>query len=80
METIDAVIAESARLLGFDKQSCAILQRSRWQLMAVGSRSIICSTNFGPAKETSTLLASAHESARSLLRSLQSAHVREHNK
>ena len=34
----------------------------------------------GPPKKTSTLLASAHEYARSLLRSLYSVHVREHNK
>ena len=71
METIDAVVAESARLLGFDKLKRAVL-RSRWRFlhsMAVGPRSI-CSTISGPAKETSTLLALAHESARSLLRSL----------
>ena len=76
METIDAVVAESARLLGFDK------------LCYFGSFCIVWRWDFGayarqflaPPKETSTLLASAHEFARSLLRSLYSVHGHERNK
>ena len=77
MEAIDAAIAESARLLGL--RAVLFCKDPVGSFCIVESRSI-CSTNFGPAKQTSTLLASAHESARSLLRSLQSVHVRQHNK